>query len=72
MKLRSLTLGYKLAPEICHRIGVGGISFRLQMNNVVTWVRNSRGIDPERVNASSGSLGYKIPKAYTVSLNVNF
>lgn len=72
MKLRTLTLGYKFEPGICHRLGVGGISLRLQMNNVLTWVRNSRGIDPERVSATTGSLGYKIPKTYTFSLNVNF
>lgn len=71
MKLRSLTLGYKFTPEICRFIGVGGMSIRLQMNNVCTWVRNNRGIDPERVEASSGTLGNKIPKSYTVSLNVN-
>ena len=69
--LRSLTLGYKFTPEICRFIGVGGMSIRLQMNNVCTWVRNKRGIDPERVEASSGTLGNKIPKSYTVSLNVN-
>ena len=71
MKLRSLTLGYKFTPEICRFIGVSGMSIRLQMNNVCTWVRNKRGIDPERVEASSGTLGNKIPKSYTVSLNVN-
>ena len=71
MKLRSLTLGYKFTPEICRFIGVSGMSIRLQMNNVCTWVRNKRGIDPARVEASSGTLGNKIPKSYTVSLNVN-
>jgi hypothetical protein len=72
MKLRSLTLGYRFAPSVCKTLKIQGLSLRLQMNNVFTWVRNKKGIDPERVSPITGTVSPKIPKSYTLSLNVNF
>ena len=72
MKLRTLTLGYRFAPNICKALKIEGLALRLQMTNVLTWVRNKKGIDPERVAAYDGTVSPKIPKSYTLSLNVNF
>lgn len=72
MKLRTLTLGYRFAPSLCKALKIGGLALRLQMTNVLTWVRNKKGIDPERVAAYDGTVSPKIPKSYTLSLNVNF
>ena len=72
MKLRTLTLGYRFAPNVCKALRIQGLSLRLQMTNVLTWVRNKKGIDPERVSPIEGTVSPKIPKSYTLSLNVNF
>ena len=72
MKLRTLTLGYRFPSNICRLLKLEGINLRLQMTNVFTWVRNKKGIDPERVDPLEGTVSPKIPKSYTFSLNVNF
>lgn len=72
MKLRTLTLGYRFPSNICRLLKLEGINLRLQMTNVFTWVRNKKGIDPERVDPLGGTVSPKIPKSYTFSLNVNF
>ena len=51
-----------------------GISMPIYSDSVSgqAWVRNKKGIDPERVDPLEGTVSPKIPKSYTFSLNVNF
>ena len=72
LKLRSLVLGYSFTDRLCRSLGINSMRLRLQMNNVLTWVRNSAGIDPESVDAYTGTLNPREPKSYTLSLNVKF
>lgn len=72
LKLRSIVLGYSFTDRVCRTLGINAMRLRLQMNNVFTSVRNSLGIDPESVDAFTGSRGTKAPKSYTLSLNVKF
>lgn len=72
MKLRNLVLGYRLPMSVCRSIGLQAVGLRFQVNNVLTWVRNARGIDPERVDAMTGALSGRIPRTYTFNLNVKF
>ena len=72
MKMRTLVLGYTFPSEICRKIGVGGLRLRVQMNNVFTWARNSKNIDPESVDPYSGQTLLRTPRSYTMSLSVNF
>ncbi|NLI37011.1 MAG: SusC/RagA family TonB-linked outer membrane protein [Bacteroidales bacterium] len=72
MKLRNIVLGYNFPASFCQKLGVENIRLRVQMNNIVTWVRNSAGVDPEAVNPYTGTTLNKTPKSYTMSLSVNF
>jgi TonB-linked SusC/RagA family outer membrane protein len=72
MKLRSLTLSYAFNDKVLHALHLRGLSLRLQMNNVFTWARNSRSLDPEAVDPYTGENLVKTPKSYVMSLNVNF
>lgn len=41
-------------------------------NNVFTWARNSKNIDPEGVDPYNGQTLVRTPRSYTMSLSVNF
>ena len=46
-KIREITLSYNLGQNIIHRLGVEGVSFRVQVSNLMLWKANHLGIDPE-------------------------
>ncbi|MDE6394778.1 MAG: hypothetical protein K2K77_05490 [Duncaniella sp.] len=71
MKFRSLVLSYNFDPKLCRKIGLNDIRLRVQMNNICTWARNGRGLDPEAVNPYTGTNTNLAPKSYTMSLFLN-
>ncbi len=72
LKVRNIVLGYNFPKALCQRMGMSGMRLRFQMNNVATWVRNSLNVDPEANNVYTGATQDKMPRSYTVSLNINF
>ena len=72
LKIRNIVLTYDFSEKICKKIGLSGLRLRAQMNNVATWVRNSQGLDPERVDAQTGKWDFGAPRSYTFSINANF
>lgn len=72
LKLRNVVLTYSFPANICRKLGIGSMRLRAQANNVATWVRNSEGIDPERVDPITGQWNLGTPRSYTFSINVNF
>ncbi len=72
LKLRNIVLTYSFPQNICKKMGMSSLRLRAQMNNVATWVRNSEGVDPERVEAATGIWSIGAPRSYTFSINANF
>lgn len=72
MKLRNIVLGYNFPKRWLLKLGIHGLRLRVQMNNVATWARNSKSIDPEAVNPYTGYTQNKPSKSYTMSLSVSF
>lgn len=71
-KLRNIVLSYLVPQKFCRRFGFSSLRLRAQVNNVATWVRNSEGIDPERVDATTGTWKLGTPRSYTFSINACF
>lgn len=71
MKVRNLTLSYNFDKKLCNKIGINDIRLRVQMNNLATWARNSRNLDPEAVSAIDGYHTTRTPRSYTFSLFFN-
>lgn len=71
VKLRNIVLGYEFDKRLCARIGLNNLRLRFQINNVCTWARNSKGLDPEAVNLLTGSHLNTTPRSYTMSLFFN-
>lgn len=72
LKLRNVVLTYTFTEKLCRKIGLSGLRLRAQVNNVATWVANSEGIDPERVDAETGEWNFGTPRSYTFSINASF
>lgn len=71
VKLRNLVFGYNFSDRICKVIGLNDLRLRFQVNNVCTWARNSKGLDPEAVNPLTGANYNRVPRSYTMSLFFN-
>lgn len=70
LKLRNLVLSYDFDRSICKKIGLTDLRLRVQMDNVCTWVKNSRGWDPEGTTLTNG-VRQRSPRNYTMSLFIS-
>lgn len=66
LKIRNIMLSYNFDKKLCRKIGFNDIRLRFQMNNIATWARNGRNLDPEAIN--NGVHINKVPRSYTFSL----
>lgn len=54
IKLRDITLSYRLPKTMLQNLKINDIALRLQVSNLLLWTANNEGIDPEYHNAYSG------------------
>jgi hypothetical protein len=47
VKLRDITLFYDLAKGLINKVHAQGITFRVQISNIMLWKANKYDIDPE-------------------------
>lgn len=71
VKLRNIVIGYDFDKRLCQKIGLHDLRLRFQVNNLCTWARNSKGLDPEAVNPVNGANYNRVPRSYTMSLYFN-
>ncbi|WP_411031372.1 SusC/RagA family TonB-linked outer membrane protein [Spongiimicrobium sp. 3-5] len=80
IRLRNLTIGYSLPPQVLERMGLSRVRIYLSGLNLLT-ITDYRGYDPEssfddfnNPNVNAGSTFYSAPPArvYTVGLNLSF
>jgi len=64
VKLRDITLFYDLPRSVISKIKAQGISFRVQMSNIMLWTANKYKIDPE-------FMGSMPSNQHTISLGAN-
>lgn len=65
-KIRNLVLGYDLPRQTISRVGLNGLSFRFQIDNLpALYKSNDIGVDPE-------TLGLRLPTNYVFGLNFRF
>ena len=71
LKLRNVVIGYEFPRAVCRSLRLQSLRLRVQLNNLLTWTRNSLGVDPEACNPVSGDTGLRTPRSYTMSVSVN-
>lgn len=58
IKLREISLGYRLPRAAAQKIGIQGATFSVYSRNIMLWTKDSRfGIDPERAFQAESSKG---------------
>ncbi|MBE9599556.1 SusC/RagA family TonB-linked outer membrane protein [Pedobacter sp. MC2016-24] len=73
IKLRDVTLAYKLPQMLLRRIKTEGITLRLQTGNIMLWKANKFNIDPEFQNALLGIRGQVAnQQTFSVGVHVDF
>ncbi len=55
IKLRDITISYRLPHQLISRLRMQQVSFRVQVSNIMLWKANKSGIDPEFHDAATGS-----------------
>ena len=69
IKLRDITLAYRLPSHIAGKLLTESINFYVQVSNVMLWKANKFGIDPEFHDAVTGN---RIPSTpYTTDPSIN-
>lgn len=71
IKLRDITLSYRLPETVCRKIKTDDISLRLQVSNIMLWKANSYNIDPEFHDAHSGLRTPTASQLYAVDQMVH-
>lgn len=71
IKLREVSLGYRLPAPACRAIHAESASVRLQASNLATIAFNGEGIDPEAFSFSGGRTD-KFNPFISASLNIGF
>lgn len=73
IKLRDVTLSYKLPQMLLRRVKTEGITLRVQTGNIMLWKANKFNIDPEFQNAILGIRGQVANQhTFSVGLHVDF
>lgn len=53
-KIRDITLAYNLPQSVIKRLGIRKVRIYAQVNNILLWTANNRGLDPEYHAPGSG------------------
>lgn len=72
IKLREVSVGYRLPQRACKAIHAQGMNIRVIANNLATIAFNGQGIDPEAHHLSYGSRADKYYPYVSASLNIEF
>lgn len=75
VKVRDITLAYRLSQHIADHLKVRGITFRAQLSNLMLWKANKFGIDPEFQNAGIYGSGRTVRTGqgtFTLGAHVSF
>ncbi|HWW40329.1 SusC/RagA family TonB-linked outer membrane protein [Pedobacter sp.] len=72
MRLRDLTLSYDLFHSGLSKLHIQRAKVYAQVNNILLWTQNDKGIDPEYYNLSTGTRLAAMPTFYTLGLNLSF
>lgn len=74
MKLKTVTVGYRLPQSWVNKMGVNELRFFVSGENLFT-ITNYSGLDPETVDISNGiddGMNYPLARKYTIGLTLKF
>ncbi|MBQ6081818.1 MAG: SusC/RagA family TonB-linked outer membrane protein [Bacteroidales bacterium] len=72
LKLREVSLNYRLPEKWASKIYTRGISLGAQVTNLMTLAANGQGIDPEAFSLSAGARSERFRPVVTFNANIEF
>lgn len=70
LRLQNVTLGYMFKNSLVRKIGIRGLKVFASSENLYTWSKLPKGIDPAADSKGNG-LGYPYMRSFSFGLNVN-
>ncbi|MGJ1285782.1 TonB-dependent receptor [Sphingobacterium spiritivorum] len=70
LRLQNVTLGYTINNQWIKKLGVNNFRIFASSENLYTWSKLPKGIDPAADSKSNG-LGYPYMRSYSFGLNIN-
>lgn len=75
IKLRDISLTYNFDRNLVGRWGFSALNVTLQVQNLLTWKANDKGVDPESMTTTGygwGSIGFKVPTTWSFGVSAQF
>ncbi|OAQ39783.1 hypothetical protein A5893_09405 [Pedobacter psychrophilus] len=72
LRLKNLEIGYSLKPALFNKLKIKGARFYVTGNNLLTWTKVVKGIDPENPSTTANFEPYPLVKTVNFGTNINF
>ncbi len=73
LRIQNITLGYSIDSQVLDKFNINKMRVFIAGNNLFTFDKLQRGLDPDQVNSNDGiRTRYPILAQYSVGLNVSF
>ena len=73
IRLKNAEIGYSLQPKLLKRIGMSSMRIYASANNLVTWSKVYKGVDPENLPVTDTNADpYPLVRTINGGININF
>lgn len=75
LRLKNAEIGYTARPGLLRRIGVSSLRVYANANNLITWKKTFKGVDPESDSPDRSDTNlepYPLVRTVNLGLNINF
>ena len=73
VRLKNISVSYSFRnTKWLERVGLGRVSIFANGNNLITWTKLVKGIDPESTSQNSNGYIFPLTKTYNVGANISF
>lgn len=72
LRFKNMEIGYTVTSKSFERIGLRNARFYVNGNNLITWTKLIKGIDPESPNLGANREPYPLVKTINFGANINF
>ncbi|TCD28356.1 TonB-dependent receptor [Pedobacter psychrodurus] len=72
LRLKNVEIGYTFKPTFLSKVGLKSTRIYANANNLVTWSKMLKGVDPESASLPANSEAYGLVRTVNLGINVNF
>ncbi|CDS92252.1 hypothetical protein BN1088_1430656 [Sphingobacterium sp. PM2-P1-29] len=73
MRLKNASVGYTIRDsKVLQRAGLSQVRVFASGNNLITWTKLVKGIDPESTSQNSNGYIFPLVRTYNLGMNISF